>query len=134
MPPSYREQPGRSPLSVLWHRRVGDEPERTRILPDGCLDLIWTGRKLIVAGPDPEARWNDSAAGDRYVGLRLFGGLGATALGVSATELVGRTVALADLLPTAEACRITGQVPSVPEATMQSWVAARASRLDRMGP
>jgi AraC-like DNA-binding protein len=109
-------------------------PERTRILPDGCLDLIWTGRHLLVAGPDPEARWNDSNAGDCYVGLRLFGGLGAAALGVSAAELVGRMVLLADLLPSRDARRISEQVRSAPEAAMQSWVAGRASRLDRTGP
>src|SRR3954447_26928202 len=103
MRPSYREQPGTVPLSVLWHRTVGAEPEHTRILPDGCLDLLWNGEQLMIAGPDAEVRCHDSPAGRRYVGLRVSGGLGAAAVGVPAVELLGRSVGVGEVLPSREA-------------------------------
>jgi AraC-like DNA-binding protein len=123
-----------SPLAVLWHRTVGSEPERTRILPDGCLDLIYTGDALLVAGPDPDARWHDSAPGTAYVGLRLFGGLGAATVDVPATELVGRTVEVAEVLPGRAARLLTDRVEADPAAGMLEWVRARRARLDPTGP
>ncbi|MGH4019104.1 MAG: helix-turn-helix domain-containing protein [Pseudonocardiaceae bacterium] len=54
---SYRERATAVPGAVLWERAVGSAPERTRILPDGCVDMVWDGRRLFVAGPDAAARW-----------------------------------------------------------------------------
>jgi len=45
----YTERPSRVPGAVLWQRTVqATEPQR--VLPDGCLDLIWSGGTLLVAG------------------------------------------------------------------------------------
>lgn len=129
----YRERHVAS-LTVLWHRSVGKEPERARILPDGCLDLIWSGERLFVAGPDPTTRWHDSAPGTSYVGLRLFGGLGAAAVDVPAVELLGRSVPVADLLPPRVARELTEQARHAPGPALIEWVERRRHRLDRTGP
>ncbi len=68
-------------------------------MPDGCLDLLWDGNRLFVAGPDTAARWRQSPAGTTYVALRFSGGLGPTLLGVPANELWDRTADLEDLWP-----------------------------------
>lgn len=133
MQSSYRERTV-APLAVLWRRTVAAEAERTRILPDGCLDLLWTDDQLVVAGPDPAARWHDSPSDSRYVGLRLFGGLGAAAVDVPAVDLVGRSVALEDVLPARQARALADRVREAPEAALQDWVRRRLARLDPTGP
>jgi hypothetical protein len=84
---SYDERPAALPDAVLWRRRVGFAPLASRILPDGCVDLIWDGRRLSVAGPDATARLHGSGPETTYVSLRFSGGLGPALLGVPADEL-----------------------------------------------
>ena len=60
---AYRERAAGVPGVELWERTTAPAATRSRILPDGCLDLIWDGRELLVAGPDSAARWHDSPAG-----------------------------------------------------------------------
>jgi hypothetical protein len=102
---SYRERATAVPGAVLWERAVGPAPKRTRILPDGCLDLLWDGHRLFVAGPDSAARWHGSEAGTRYVGLRFSGGLGPALLGMPADQLRDQSPDLDALWPSAAASR-----------------------------
>ena len=57
-PPVYRERPPAAALrphvACLWTGRLGDDgtPYAERVLPDGCVDLVWDGSRLFVAGPD----------------------------------------------------------------------------------
>ncbi|WP_320066240.1 helix-turn-helix transcriptional regulator [Micromonospora sp. RTGN7] len=100
----YRERAIRLAGAVRWESvSAGDEP--VRVLPDGCLDLLWSsGRGLLVAGPDRTAHLSVSAPGERWVGLRLPPGVGPAVFGVPADELRDRRVPLADLWgPTAVA-------------------------------
>src|SRR5260370_11036735 len=83
---SYRERPTIVPGAVLWQRTVGPAPELTRILPDGCLDLVWDGCRLFVAGPDATARQHRSRAGVLYVALRFSGRTGPALLGLPAAQ------------------------------------------------
>ena len=72
--PGYRELAAPGALACLWVRVVGEERERTDVLPDGCSDLIWSaGRGAFVAGPDTGPVSVDSAPGagaSRYPGVR----------------------------------------------------------------
>nr|WP_246140853.1 DUF6597 domain-containing transcriptional factor [Micromonospora olivasterospora] len=69
-----------------------------RVLPDGCVDLLWSSRHgLLVAGPDRTAHLSTSVPGERWVGLRLPPGTGPAVLGVPAHELRDLRVPLADL-------------------------------------
>ncbi|MFG2109554.1 helix-turn-helix domain-containing protein [Micromonospora chersina] len=94
----YREEaaPG-IPGAVRWASvSRGDGP--VRVLPDGCLDLLWSSRAgLLVAGPDRQAHLSVSVPGERWVGLRLPPGTGPAVFGVPADELRDQRVPLDDL-------------------------------------
>ncbi|MFC6706346.1 helix-turn-helix domain-containing protein [Flexivirga alba] len=68
-----------------------------RVLPDGCLDLIWHSGRLLVAGPDTTATVAQAPPGVRWVGLRFASGVGPAALGTPADELTDRFVPLTDV-------------------------------------
>ncbi|HYG07570.1 MAG TPA: helix-turn-helix domain-containing protein [Stenotrophomonas sp.] len=82
----------------LWRYRAADAPaEPARILPDGCIDLIWDGRALFVAGPDRIAAMAALVPGSVLTGLRLAPGAARDVLGVPMQELTGTRVALSAL-------------------------------------
>ncbi len=94
----YRERPAGIAGAVLGTSTAPGSPMPTRVLPDGCLDLLWSSRAgLLVAGPDRTAYLSTSAPGERWVGLRLPPGTGPTVFGVPAVELRDQRVPLADL-------------------------------------
>lgn len=68
------------------------------VLPDGCLDVLWTGSRLLIAGPDTSAnRAGVPAAGMEVVGVRFRPGAGGAALGLPAAELRDARVDLEDV-------------------------------------
>jgi AraC-like DNA-binding protein len=69
------------------------------VLPDGCMDLVWTGSELVVAGPDTIPHSAPRERGATVAGLRFRPGALPPLLGVPAVELHNRRVALAELLP-----------------------------------
>lgn len=86
----YREWPSRIPGAVCWTGTAdGDE---SLVLPDGCMDLIWIGTELVLAGPDRTAYRHRARAGTPFVGLRLPPGVLPALLGVPAARLVGQRV------------------------------------------
>lgn len=86
----------------------GAEP----VLPDGCIDVIWNGVRLFVAGPDtgPVA---DDHGGDFAVGLRFRPGMAPLFLRARADELCGARLELDQLWPEAAAVaeRLAGTSP-----------------------
>jgi AraC-like DNA-binding protein len=122
---TYRERPTSVAGAVLWERLVQPGSERARILPDGCLDLIWDGCRLFVAGPDSTARWHVSRSGIRYTALRFSGGVGPALLGVPADELRDRSVGLAELWPSRQATAFTERVAADPAAALEGWAVDR---------
>ncbi|MEV4759765.1 helix-turn-helix domain-containing protein [Micromonospora sp. NPDC049559] len=98
----YREAGSRVAGAVLWRSWTGVGAAATRILPDGCIDLIWSNRDgLFVAGPDRTAKLDEALPGVRHVGLRLPPGTGPAVLGLPAYELRDRQVPLDALWPSA---------------------------------
>lgn len=94
----YRERGSRLSGAVLWTRGAG--PSVRPVLPDGCMDLIWSEGRLLVAGPDTGPHLPPQAPrGTRYVGLRFAPGQGPAVFGVPAHELRDLRVPLADLWP-----------------------------------
>jgi AraC-like DNA-binding protein len=132
----YRERATAVPGAVLWERDVGPAAQRARILPDGCLDVVWDGRRLFVAGPDSTARWHDSRPRDSYVALRFSGGTGPALLGVRADEVRDRTPALAELWPSQDARVLTERTAADPVPALLAWLTRRAEScdLDPFGP
>lgn len=137
---AYRERPAGMPGVVLWERSTATGPARSRILPDGCLDLIWDGGQLTVAGPDLIARWHDSQGGTAYTALRFHAGTGPAALGVPASELAGLSPALDGVWARAAARRLAERVagdPAGPAAALAAWAAeavAAGDGVDPVGP
>ena len=93
----YRELASPPPLTqhvmCLWTR---EGPGR-RVLPDGCVDLVWTGSRLIVAGPATRAVIPDVPATETKLGLRFRTGAAALALGLPAAELRNQSVPVEDV-------------------------------------
>jgi AraC-like DNA-binding protein len=130
-------------VACVWAARFADsgEPHVERVIPDGCIDLIYTEGALIVAGPDTHGVALHPAARAEFAGLRFRPGVAPALLGVPASELVDQRVD-ADCLLGASARRILEQLEAagsrraraaVLEAHVQSWMRhAGASAPDRL--
>jgi AraC-like DNA-binding protein len=98
-PDAYVEVAAPRSGATLW-RRTQPAGGESRILPDGCMDIIWSSRVgLFVAGPDTTAELGRSHAGEAFLGLRFPPGVGPAVLGLAAHELTDRSVRLAALWP-----------------------------------
>lgn len=135
-PVTYAERPISVPGVVLWRRTVGPVPELTPILPDGCMDLLWDGRRLVVAGPDSTTRRHRSRPGISYTALRFSGGTGPALLGIAADAVRDQTRLLEELWPSRQAEMLAEQVADDPAAALESWaVTTSAGRpVDPLGP
>jgi AraC-like DNA-binding protein len=65
-----------------------------QIVPDGCIDIVWTGERLGVAGPDTEPIFESFPPGTVIVGVRFRPGAAPPWLGLPASEFVNGRVAL----------------------------------------
>ena len=64
-------------IACLWSRDAEPEARSHRILPDACVDIVWAGERLVVAGPATEARISTVPANTPAFGVRLaFGEMG----------------------------------------------------------
>lgn len=109
----YRERHPPRPLAdtvtALWRDDV-DTVRLQRVLPDGCMDLIWTGGAVHVAGPDTAAFLAAATPGQSLVGVRFRPGAAPSVLGVPAHALRDQRVPLDEFWPEATelAARIAG--------------------------
>ncbi|WP_030045650.1 DUF6597 domain-containing transcriptional factor, partial [Streptomyces resistomycificus] len=104
----YEERASRLTGAVVWT----STPTGTgagRVLPDGCMDLLWHEGRLVVAGPDTRAQVIGGAP-SVWAGVRFYPGTAPALLGVPAQELRDRRVDLADLWPAAQVRRATARV------------------------
>ncbi|HLR84085.1 MAG TPA: helix-turn-helix domain-containing protein [Nocardioidaceae bacterium] len=92
---AYHERPSTIERGVVWS--MTPEPGGGRVLPDGCLDLLWLDDDLVVAGPDTRAYVSAPAQPRPVTGIRLSGGVGAAAFGVPAHEVRNERVPVAEL-------------------------------------
>lgn len=115
----------------MW-TRTAESGGFGRVLPDGCMDLIWSGGELIVAGPDTGAHVVVDEPGARYAALRCDPGTGPTLFGVPADELRDRRVRLADLWAESEVGILTERVAAAadPAACLEELAAARMRAAD----
>jgi AraC-like DNA-binding protein len=84
---SYVERLVASPLVACTWEQVTAGGCAQRVVPDACVDLIWSGKRLSIAGPDTEARVVSLAPGSRLFGARLRPGTAGAVLGLPAAEL-----------------------------------------------
>ncbi len=75
----YRERSAPASLAghveCLWsHTMPEGPPSPMAVVPDGCVDIIWSSRGLAVAGPDRVAAFPVIGPGETVVGLRFRAG------------------------------------------------------------
>lgn len=74
-------------VACLWEQEPA-RPHEQRVIPDGCVDLIWLSeRELVFAGADTRPRLVPLPGGRRSTGLRLGPGAAGAVLGLPASEL-----------------------------------------------
>ena len=95
---SYVERPVVSPLVACTWEQATPTGQEQRIVPDACVDLIWAGDRLSIAGPDTQPRVVTLAPGSRLVGVRLRPGTAGAVLGLPASELCDVSPDAADVL------------------------------------
>src|SRR5437773_2408124 len=106
----YGERRSRLAGAVLWTRAVPASGETIRVLPDGCLDLIWSDGALLVAGPDTRSHITRSPPGAALIGLRFAPGTCPTVLDAPAHELRDRRVPLDALWPARQVRALTDRI------------------------
>jgi AraC-like DNA-binding protein len=116
----YEERASTLPHVIAWWS-AGAPPDR--ILPDGCLDIIWEDGTVFVAGPDTTAQVMSGAAEARRFALRFGSGTGPGVLGLPASEVVDRRVPLDSLWPAAAVRRLSEA--SDPLAALEAAAARR---------
>ena len=112
--PTYLERPVRAGVdAVVWQRRVS--AESVAVLPDGCMDLVWLGGRLVVAGPDTRAQHSTAVPATTVYGIRFAPGTAPALLGVAAAELLDRRVELARLWPDRRVRLLADLVAAAPD-------------------
>jgi AraC-like DNA-binding protein len=102
----YSERPSRLPFATAWRAEAPPGGRTARILPDGCMDLIWSSGRVFVAGPDTATEETTAPPGTRTFGLRFAVGTGPGVLGVPADAFTDLEVPLADVWGSAAARRL----------------------------
>jgi len=112
----------RERLACVWAAKLGADGERhvQRIIPDGCIDLLFTEGELIVAGPDTESVELEIAPNRSFVGLRFRAGVAPAVLGVPAHELLDQRIDASEVL----GLRVTSLVDDLASARSPRAAAA----------
>jgi AraC-like DNA-binding protein len=129
---SYVERPVTSPLvACTWEQATTTQHEQ-HIVPDACVDLIWTRGRLIVAGPDTRPRTVTLTPASRLVGARLRPGTAGAILGLPASELCDMSADAAEVLGHDVAAALLEELAAAadPHALMLRAVALRGAELD----
>ncbi|WP_374203246.1 helix-turn-helix domain-containing protein [Streptomyces sp. ST2-7A] len=98
-----------------------------RVLPDGCMDLLWSEGRLLVAGPDTRAHLAHDPPGRDWLGLRFPPGTAPLVLGVPAVELRDARIPLTELWPAAEVRELEDRLAhaATPGAVLEEHAAVR---------
>jgi len=85
-----------SVASCTW-QHTSAVAARSSVVPDACVDLVWDGARLNVAGPDTGPVMVEMRAGAQIVGLRFVPGAAGSLLGVPASAVRDARVPLREL-------------------------------------
>ncbi len=131
---SYVERLAGSPfVACTWEQATTTRYEQ-RIVPDACVDLIWAGGRLTVAGPDTRPRVVTLESGSRLVGVRLRPGMAGAVLGLPASELRDVSADPAEVLGRDVAAALLEELAggSDPHALLLRAVELRGAELDQL--
>lgn len=112
----------------MW-KRVADG-STSWILPDGCIDVLWNGRDLTIAGPDTTAHLASAPTGTRYTALRFASGVAPIVLGVAADGLRDQCPGLADVIGAADTDRLSEALLATdhPSTELERWADRRLAQ------
>jgi AraC-like DNA-binding protein len=119
---SYREHPVEGTLTrwieCVWMRAGAERPDGyDRIVPDGCMDVIWSDRAgLMVVGPNTTAFLSPLKPGSSSMGVRLHPGAGPPLFGVPAPMLRDGRAAASEVFGDAGA-RLEEQVATAEDSS-----------------
>src|SRR4051812_29343680 len=90
----------RQRLACVWAARLGvhGEGHVQRIIPDGCIDLLFSEGELIIAGPDSQSVTLEPAPNRTIVGLRFCAGQAPAVLRVPASALLDQRIDAREVL------------------------------------
>lgn len=114
----YEERPSIVPGAIVW-RSISDGTP-TRVLPDGCMDLLWDGRSVRIAGPDTRAELHAAPAGSVLTGLRFAPGHAPLLLATPAAELTDLDVPLDLAWSPSVVCTLIEQLSGADEAEAEA--------------
>ena len=118
------------PGGAIWSSQSNGEG--VRVLPDGCMDLLWDGLGVVIAGPDTEAHVFRSGRSSWLVGLRFAPGFAPRVLGTPADEFTNQRVPLDAVWPSDEVRHITDVLAASadPAATLEDVALRRCAPSD----
>jgi AraC-like DNA-binding protein len=128
----YREWAPPGPLAdavvCTWAGQLGADGSSytDAVLPDGCIDIVWNGDRLFVAGPDTRPVVVDRPPGGCYVGIRFRPGWATTVLDCRADEIRDRRVDLDAVFDAAAAVRLRDRLAGTEGAQAAAGELARA--------
>ena len=89
--------PLRDHLSQVWVNDLTRSAARNfYVVPDGCVDILWTGESLHVAGPDTHPVLEPVRPAGMIVGVRFRPGAAFPWLGVPLSKILNARVPLAE--------------------------------------
>ncbi|WP_415948989.1 helix-turn-helix domain-containing protein [Streptomyces sp. KLOTTS4A1] len=106
----YQERPALFPGAAVWTADRAGDGEPYPVLPDGCIDILWSEGRLLVAGPDTRAHRTSPGEATTVSGIRFAPGTAPPLLGTPAHALLDQRVELRDLWPAARVRRLAAQV------------------------
>ena len=114
----------RDHFQCIWiNRAARDQGGPVDVVPDGCVDLVWREGRLLVAGPDITVARPVLMAGSTVLGARFRAGSAAHWLGLPMSEIVGRSVDLADIWGARRVREFGERIADAPTATTKArWL------------
>ena len=119
------------PVACTW-QGVPGQPRHMRLLPDGCLDLVWDGQHVLAVRPAARQVRHPVGETALVIGIRIRPGWAAAVLGAPLGELPG-IADLADLWDAAttnslQAALAQAATPAAGRAVLTETVIARLAR------
>ncbi|HEY1737698.1 MAG TPA: helix-turn-helix domain-containing protein [Acidimicrobiia bacterium] len=119
-------------IACTWVGLTGDDGGYAdRVLPDACVDVIWDGTRVFVAGPDTGPVLTNATPGTTFAGVRLLPGHAPAVLGCPANEITEQRVDARDIWATDQVRRwedeLDGLSPFAAAPRLESMVAAVAT-------
>lgn len=104
-----------------------------RVLPDGCVDLVWHGDRLVVAGPDRVARMATVRPGDASCGIRFRPGSARAMFGLPGEALAGGSIPAAQVIGPDETERLTAVLVAATQCARPDLLRRWAGRRLELG-